>query len=80
LVDLERRTLGDVLPDSSADTFAKWLMEHPGGEIVSRDRGGQYAEAARRAVPHAMQDGDRLHLLKNLRDVVLRVFNQHTDS
>jgi len=37
LVDLERRTLVDVLPDRSADTFAGWLMEHPGVEIVSRE-------------------------------------------
>lgn len=79
LVDLERRRLVDVLPDRSADTFAKWLVEHPGVEIVSRDRGGEYAEAARRAAPHAVQVADRFHLLKNLRDVVLRVFRQHTE-
>jgi transposase len=79
LVDLERRTLVDVLPDRSADTFARWLVEHPGVEIVSRDRSGEYAEAARRAVPHAVQVADRFHLLKNLRDVVLRVFKQHTE-
>ena len=66
LVDLERRTLVDVLPDRSADTFARWLVEHPGVEIVSRDRGGEYAEAALRAVPHAVQVADRFHLLKNL--------------
>lgn len=36
LVDLERHTLVDVLPDMSADTFAQWLGEHPGVEIVSR--------------------------------------------
>lgn len=79
LVDLERHTLVDVLPDRSADTFARWLVEHPGVEIVSRDRGGEYAEAARRAAPHAVQVADRFHLLKNLRDVVLRVFKQHTE-
>src|SRR5215204_5447198 len=79
LVDLERRTLVNVLPDRSADTFAKWLVEHPGVEIVSWDRGGEYAEAARRAAPYAVQVADRFHLLKNLRDVVLRVFNQHTE-
>ena len=79
LVDLERRTLVDVLPDRSADTFARWLVEHPGVQIVSRDRGGEYAEAARRAVAHAVQVADRFHLLKNLRDVVLRVFKQHTE-
>ena len=79
LVDLERHTLVDVLPDRSADTFAHWLREHPGVEIVSRDRGGEYAEAARRAAPDAVQVADRFHLLKNLRDVVLRVFKQHAE-
>ena len=79
LVDLERRTLVDVLPDRSADTFAEWLREHPGVEIVSRDRGGEYAQAARRAAAHAVQVADRFHLLKNLRDVILRVFRQHTE-
>jgi transposase len=79
LVDLERHTLVDVLPDRSADTFARWLSEHPGVEMVSRDRGGDYAEAARRAAPHAVQVADRFHLLKNLGDVVSRVFRQHEE-
>ncbi len=79
LVDLERHALVDVLPDRSADTFARWLREHPGVEVVSRDRGGEYAEAARRAAPHAVQVADRFHLLKNLRDLVLRVFRQHAE-
>jgi transposase len=48
--------------------------------VVSRDRGGEYdAEAARRAVPDGVQVADRFHLLKNLRDVILRVFKQHTE-
>ena len=79
LVDLEHRRLVDVLPDKSADTFARWLGEHPGVEVVSRDRGGEYAEAATRAAPHAVQVADRFHLLKNLRDVVSRVFRQHEE-
>jgi transposase len=73
LVDLERRKLVDVLPARSADTFARWLSERAGVEVVSRvRRGGEYAEAARRAAPHASQVADRFHLMKNLRDVVLR--------
>jgi len=79
LVDLERHALVDVLPDRSADTFARWLRGHPGVEVVSRDRGGEYAEAARRAAPEAAQVADRFHLLNNLRDVVSRVFRQHAD-
>jgi transposase len=79
LVDLEHRRLVDVLPDRSANTFAQWLQEHPGVEVVSRDRGGEYAEAARRVAPHAVQVADRFHLLKNLKDVVSRVFRQHVE-
>ncbi|HYQ84272.1 MAG TPA: ISL3 family transposase, partial [Rubrobacter sp.] len=79
LVDLERHALVDVLPDRSADTFARWLGEHPGVEVVSRDRGGEYAEAATRAVPHAVQVADRFHLLKNFTDAVSRVFRQHDE-
>ena len=76
LVDLESRELVDVLADRSADMFARWLQEHSGVAVVSRDRGGEYAEAARRAAPSAVQVAERFHLLKNLRDVVSRVFRQ----
>ena len=79
LVDLEHRRLVDVLPDRNANTFAQWLQEHPGVEVVSRDRGGEYAEAARRVAPHAVQVADRFHLLKNLKDIVSRVFRQHVE-
>ena len=41
-----------------------WL-DHPEIEIVSRDRGGGYGEAAARALPHAVQVADRWHLMEN---------------
>lgn len=80
LVDLERHTLVDILPDRSADSFANWLSENPDVEVMSRDRGGEDAEAARRVAPDAVQVADRFHLLKNLRDIILRVFNQHSKA
>ena len=45
LVDLEHRHLVDLLPDREKETVARWLKAHPGVEVVSRDRGGGYAEA-----------------------------------
>jgi transposase len=47
VVDLERREVVDVLHDRSARTTAAWLAKHPTVEIVSRDRCGLYAQAAR---------------------------------
>lgn len=80
LVDLERRCVVDILPDRSADTVAAWLQGHPGVEIVSRDRGGIYAEGARRGAPDAVQVADRWHLLSNLRQALERLLNRrHAD-
>ena len=55
LVDLERHRVVDLLPDRSADTVATWLGDHPDVKIVSRDRGGEYAEGVKRGAPAAIQ-------------------------
>lgn len=66
LVDLERHTIIDLLPDRSCATFARWLRAHPSVRIISRDRGTEYAAAARQAAPQALQIADRFHLVRNL--------------
>jgi hypothetical protein len=45
--------------------------------IVNCDRGGIYAEAARRAAPHAVQIADRWHLLRNLSEALCRAIAPH---
>ena len=70
IVDLERREVVDVLPDRSAEATAQWLGQHPGVEIISRDRCGLYAQGARVGAPQALQVADRFHLLQNLRQTV----------
>jgi transposase len=70
VVDLQTHKVLDVLADRTADTSAAWMAAHPEIELVSRDRGGDYAAAARRAVPGATQTADRFHLYKNLTEAV----------
>jgi transposase len=63
LVDLETRKIIDLLPDRSSTTFAKWLQKHPEVEIISRDRGTDFAAGAREGAPQATQCADRFHLV-----------------
>ena len=66
LVDLEQGVVADLLPDRSAASFDKWLQEHPGVRIVSRDGDGVYAEGGYSGAPRARQVADRFLLVQNL--------------
>jgi transposase len=73
LVDLERRQVVDLLEERTAASLAKWLREHPGVEVIARDRGGAYADGARQGAPDAIQVADRFHLLVNAGEALERV-------
>jgi transposase len=74
LVDLERQHILDLLPDRTPETVATWLQQHPGVQIVSRDRAAAYAEGISRGAPDATQVADRFHLLQNLTETLREVF------
>ena len=78
LCDLEQRRVIGLLPDREAGTVARGLEQHPGTEIVSRDRASSYAEAARRSAPRAVQVADRWHLLRNLSEALRRALEPHS--
>ena len=65
LCDLERRRTIALLPDREPATAEAWLARQPQICLVARDRGGGYAVAAQRALPHAVQVADRWHLMEN---------------
>jgi transposase len=77
LIDLERRQAVALLPDRTAETLAQWLREHPGVEVIARDRAKAYADGAHQGACEATQVADRFHLLQNLREALDQVFTTH---
>jgi transposase len=77
LVDLQSRQVIDVLSDRKAETARMWMVNHPEIELVSRDRGGDYASAAAAGAPQAVQCADRFHVLKNLGEAVEGLLAHH---
>ncbi len=77
LVDHERQIVVDLLPDREAESVKRWLEDHPGVVIVTRDRGQTYIEGVSLGAPEAIQVADRFHLLQNLHDTLRRMFENH---
>lgn len=73
LVDLDRHQPIDLLEGRTTEGLRDWLRAHPGVEVITWDRSGEYARGAREGAPQAQQVADRWHLLQNLEQVVERI-------
>jgi transposase len=77
ICDLERGIPIDLLPDRSVETVTVWFQHHPGIELISRDRASEYAVAASKGAPQAIQVADRWHVMKNLREALEVLLAHH---
>ena len=77
LVDLEQNQPIALLSDSKSETLADWLSQHPGVEILSRDRSKSYRLGMTEGAPEAVQVADRFHLTQNLGDVLETIFKSY---
>ncbi len=70
LLDLESHQPVDRLADRTSESLARWLKQHSGVEIISRDRLKEYQRGTSDGAPQAIQVIDRWHLLKNLKEAL----------
>lgn len=77
IVNLDTHRPLVLLPGRDQRTLAAWFRKYPEIQVVSRDRGGIYATAAREGAPQTRQVADRWHLLKNIGDALERMMYRH---
>lgn len=76
LVDLDQNRPIALLPDRESETLSRWLQQHPGVQVLSRDRSTAYKQGMTQGAPQAIQVADRFHLLQNVTEVLQQVLGR----
>jgi Transposase len=76
LVDLEKRRVVQLLAEREVSTSKEWLRKHPEIDLISRDRGKIFREAATDGAPQAKQVVDRYHRQKNFAEALEKFFRK----
>ncbi|WP_368773875.1 transposase [Streptomyces sp. A1136] len=77
-VDVESARPVDVLPARETSRVATWLQDHPGTEIICRDRLMAFTQAIKQPAPEALEVADRWRL-QNLPTAVEKTCCRHRD-
>jgi len=77
IVNLDSHRPLALLPGREKRALTPWFRKYPEIKVVSRDRGGIYAFAAREGAPQARQVADRWYLLKNIGDALERMMHRY---
>ncbi|MBV9387085.1 MAG: ISL3 family transposase, partial [Chroococcidiopsidaceae cyanobacterium CP_BM_ER_R8_30] len=77
LVDLEQHQPVALLADRKAETLADWLAQHPGVEVLARDRSTAYRSGMIQGAPKALQVADRFQGVQNLSETLEKVFSSY---
>ncbi len=69
-----------MLAERSVETSKAWLRKHPEIDLVSRDRGKIFRDAATEGAPQAKQVVDRFHLQKNFAEALEKFFRKQEQA
>jgi hypothetical protein len=77
LLDMHTHRPVEVLPGRDGEPLAGWLRDHPGVEIICRDRAGAYAEGAPRRCTRSHPGRRRWHIWHNVAEAVDKTVAAH---